>query len=144
MDFDTRVGAYGVIVQDGALLLSLWQGPTESIWTLPGGGIELGEQPEQACLREIEEETGYTARLDGLLGVISRTIDAEHRARPRQRSRSLLVVQVLYRAEIVSGALRAEIGGSSIDAAWIPLSELDRHRTSPHVVRALELAGVHR
>jgi 8-oxo-dGTP diphosphatase len=142
MDFDTRVGAYGVIVQDGTLLLSLWQGPREAIWTLPGGGIELGEQPEQACLREIEEETGYTARLDGLLGVISRTIDAEHRVRRRQRA--LLAVQVLYRAEIVSGQLRAEVGGSSIDAAWLPLDELHQHRTSPHVHRALELAGVSR
>jgi 8-oxo-dGTP diphosphatase len=142
MDFDTRVGAYGVIVQDGTLLLSLWQGPLEAIWTLPGGGIELGEQPEQACVREIEEETGYMARLDGLLGVISRTIDAEHRVSRRQRA--LLAVQVLYRAEIVSGQLRAEVGGSSIDAAWIPLEELHRHRTSPHVHRALELAGVRR
>ncbi|MDI3329625.1 MAG: NUDIX domain-containing protein [Micrococcus sp.] len=142
MDFDTRVGAYGVIVQDGTLLLSLWQGPREAIWTLPGGGLELGEQPEQACLREIEEETGYTARLDGLLGVISRTIDAEHRTHHRQRA--LLAVQVLYRAEIVSGRLRPEVGGSSVDAAWIPLDELHRHRTSPHVHRALTLAGAHR
>ncbi len=143
MDFDTRVGAYGVIVQDGTLLLSLWQGPREALWTLPGGGIELGEQPEQACLREIEEETGYTARLDGLLGVISRTIDPEHRT-SRHRQRALLAVQVLYRAEIISGQLRPEIGGSSIDAAWIALDELHRHPTSPHVRRALELAGVSR
>lgn len=142
MDFDTRVGAYGVIVRDGTLLLSLWQGPREAIWTLPGGGIELGEQPEQACVREIAEETGYTARLQGLLGVTSRTIDAEHRARPGQRS--LLAVQVLYRADIVSGRLRPEVGGSSIDAAWIPLAGLDAHRMSPHVHRALELAGVSR
>ncbi|MGD6979839.1 MULTISPECIES: NUDIX hydrolase [Citricoccus] len=142
MDFDTRAGAYGVIVQDGALLLSLWQGPREAIWTLPGGRIELGEQPEQACLREIEEETGYTARLDGLLGVISRTIEPEHRTHATRRS--LLAVQVLYRAEIVSGRLRAEVGGSSIDAAWLPLDELHRHPTSPHVHRALDLAGVRR
>lgn len=141
MDFDTRVGAYGVIVRDGTLLLSLWQGPRQAVWTLPGGGIELGEQPEQACLREIEEETGYAARLDGLLGVISRTIDAEHRIH-RAQQRSLLAVQVLYRAEVVSGRLRAEVDGSSIDAAWIPLEELHRHPTSPHVGRALELAGV--
>jgi 8-oxo-dGTP diphosphatase len=140
MDFDTRVGAYGVIVQDGTLLMSLWEGPLEALWTLPGGRIELGEQPEQACLREIEEETGYTARLDGLLGVISRTIDAEHRT--HDLNRALLTVQVLYRAEIVSGHLRAEVGGSSSDAAWIPLDELHRHPTSPHVLRALDLAGV--
>ncbi|QCU77619.1 NUDIX domain-containing protein [Citricoccus sp. SGAir0253] len=142
MDFDTRVGAYGVIVRDDTLLLSLWDGPVEALWTLPGGGMELGEQPEQACVREIEEETGYRARLQGLVGVTSRTIDGAHRA--THPGRPLLAVQVIYRAEVVSGVLRPEVGGSSIDAAWIPLDELHRHRTSQNVHRALELAGVGR
>ena len=33
------------------------------VWVLPGGGIDLGEKPEDAALREVEEETGYKARL---------------------------------------------------------------------------------
>jgi 8-oxo-dGTP diphosphatase len=140
MDFDTRVGAYGVVVQQNALLLSLWQGPRENVWTLPGGGMELGEQPEEACVREIHEETGYQAELGGLLGVTSRTIQAERRL--RRPGVPLLTVQVIYRAEVVAGELRPETDGSSIDAAWIPLEDLDRHRVSPTVLRALDLAGV--
>ena len=38
MDFDTRVGAYGVVLQEDRLLMSLWDGPTHPVWTLPGGG----------------------------------------------------------------------------------------------------------
>ena len=139
MDFDSRVGAYGVVIRERTLLMSLWQGPTENIWTLPGGQVELGEQPDEACVREILEETGYHAELGELLGVTSRTIEGGRRlSRP---GRPLLTVQVLYRADVVSGQLRPEVDGSSIDAAWIPLADLHRHRTSPTVHRALELAG---
>lgn len=144
MDFDTRVGAYGVVLQEDRLLLSLWDGPAHPVWTLPGGGMELGETPEQSCVREIEEETGYRADLQDLLGVTSRTIPAERRLNGQPAP--LLAVQIIYRAQIISGALRPEVGGSSIDAQWLSRAELDRlradepHRVSATVWTGLELA----
>lgn len=37
------------------------------VWNYPGGGIEEGETPEQACIREVEEETGYLVKITSLL-----------------------------------------------------------------------------
>lgn len=149
MEFDTRVGAYGVVLEEDRLLMSLWDGPRHPVWTLPGGGMEPGEQPEQSCVREIHEETGYRARPTGLLGVISRTIPTAQRLHSvGWQGRPLLGVQVLYRAERVSGTLRAEVGGSSIDATWMPLAELGRllhaepDLVSPHVAAGLDRAGI--
>ena len=79
---DTRVGAYAVIVQDGAVLLSHWnpRHPTlRGAWSLPGGGMEIGEQPAETAVREVLEETGFTVELDELLGVHSRHMEPGER-----------------------------------------------------------------
>ena len=41
----------------------------EGQWTIPWGQIDRGESPSAAVLREIEEEAGVIARIEGLLGV---------------------------------------------------------------------------
>ncbi len=38
------------------------------VWVLPGGGIDPGESPENAAIREILEETGLTVKIERLIG----------------------------------------------------------------------------
>lgn len=38
------------------------------VWVLPGGGIDPGETPEHAVVREILEETGFQVKVDRLVG----------------------------------------------------------------------------
>lgn len=38
------------------------------VWVLPGGGIDAAESPEEAIVREILEETGFTVKVDRLVG----------------------------------------------------------------------------
>jgi 8-oxo-dGTP diphosphatase len=54
-----RPSAYGIIIRDGQILLT----QQYKKFMLPGGGIELGETPEQAVIREVKEETGFDVRL---------------------------------------------------------------------------------
>ncbi|MDP8216831.1 MAG: NUDIX hydrolase [Candidatus Kaelpia imicola] len=43
--------------------------PGMNKWALPGGFIELNETPQDACLRELKEETGIKGKITGLIGV---------------------------------------------------------------------------
>lgn len=52
-----RPSAYGIVIHEGKILLTNEFGG----YTLPGGGVDLGEKPEAAVLREIKEETGIDA-----------------------------------------------------------------------------------
>jgi 8-oxo-dGTP diphosphatase len=51
--------------ESGEILLLKWRDPIDAhvFWEPPGGGIEAGEEPHQAAVRELYEETGYTSEL---------------------------------------------------------------------------------
>jgi 8-oxo-dGTP diphosphatase len=69
----------GVVLRDddGRILLIRRRG--EGTWGIPGGGVEPGESWASAALRECREETGWTATMDGLLGVYSDPTTQVHR-----------------------------------------------------------------
>jgi len=54
------IGAFGIIFDESGRVL-LCHRTDSDIWNLPGGGVELGETPVEAVIREINEETGLTA-----------------------------------------------------------------------------------
>jgi 8-oxo-dGTP diphosphatase len=70
----SRKRAAAVIIRDGRLLMVRQRGTGPSgrhdgqeCWTLPGGGIQPGETPEQAVMREVAEETGLEPLTAGFL-----------------------------------------------------------------------------
>lgn len=132
-----RVASYAVIVRDERLLMARWTGGEGApLWALPGGGVEHGEDPYDAVVREVEEETGYLVEVTGLLGV-----GASRRLVPARFGRGVDAhgVRVLYEARITGGELRDEIGGSTDRAAWHPLAEVAELRRSDAVDIALGL-----
>ena len=118
---DMRVAAYAVITDvDGRVLLAHWVEGRRAAWTLPGGGLEEGEDPERAVRREVREETGFRVVVDELLGIHSRVIPAESRLSTDAQG-PLHALRIVYRAHIVGGRLRHEIGGSTDRAEWFSL-----------------------
>lgn len=56
--FNVRV--YGILVEDGKLLVSDEYIKEHEITKLPGGGLEFGEGPIECIIREFKEETNLT------------------------------------------------------------------------------------
>ena len=53
-----RHGVYGILVENNKVLMVKTQSGPLSIWNFPGGGIDSGENEEQALVRECREEIG--------------------------------------------------------------------------------------
>jgi len=136
-EYDTRLAAYAVVVDAGRILLALWNEELPLKWTLPGGGVELDETPEEAAVREAREETGYEVALGRILGLHSNVVPAERRLRPSAKPRRDL--RILFEAQVTGGELRHETSGTTDEARWIPLAEVSSVPRVPHVDLALAL-----
>lgn len=137
---ETRVAAYAVVERRGRMLLTHWRRGHLHGWTLPGGGLEAGEDPRDAVVREVFEETGLEARVGKLIGVDSRVMVREEV--PAGVDPELHTIRIIYRASVKDGPLRHEVGGTSDEARWVPLGEVRSLRTLSLVQVGARMAGI--
>lgn len=69
--YKVRTGAYAILPTEGGLLLTHQDAPEPEV-QLPGGGIDPGESPVQALIREVYEETGWRISRPRRLGAYRR------------------------------------------------------------------------
>jgi ADP-ribose pyrophosphatase YjhB (NUDIX family) len=118
----TRVAAYGLVVDDRGQILLVRISPGYTAvgqWTLPGGGLDFGEEPAHGAIRELEEETGYRGEIERLEFVGSWTRGPI----PSEGWGPFHAIQIVYRMRITGGELRHETDESTDMAAWVPLAE---------------------
>ena len=61
MQYKLWNGASAIIIKDNRVLMIRTK--NSNSWSIPSGGLEVGETVEEACIREIKEETGYEAKV---------------------------------------------------------------------------------
>lgn len=134
-----RAGAYAVIRRGSQVLLTRLAHTGR--WTLPGGGIDPGEQPADSLAREVFEETGLALDDVRLAGVS--TARWTGRA-PDGVVEDFHAVQVIYTAEVDPEAVPrvVERDGSTSAVAWVDLADVPTMPLTYAVRSGLGLVGI--
>ena len=85
------------------------------VWSLPKGHLEEGETPEDAAIREVEEETGIRGRVLAPLGVIDFWFIAENRRIHKTVHHYLMEA---------SGGELSDEDAEVVEVAWFPLTDV--------------------
>jgi RimJ/RimL family protein N-acetyltransferase len=149
-----RIGAVVAVVDRGRVLLT--QREDFWVWCLPGGGIEEGESPAQAAVREAREETGLEVEVSHLVGTHAAVVAGGRRVPARLRGachgrdaaagpvrgggRALLRPGRAARATVLAPPLPHQ--GSTRGRGWRCVAVHGRRRTTVLLAcRALRSAG---
>jgi len=108
-------GASGVVLDDADAVL-LVRRTDNGEWSLPAGMVDVGEQPAEAALREIYEETGVEARIERLAGVAMHPVMYPNGDRCE-------VLHVWFRCRAVGGTARVN-DDESTDVSWFRVDAL--------------------
>ena len=133
-----RVAAYALVLREGPdgeevlLTRNSARGPHPGQWTLPGGGIDHGEEPRQTVVREVREETSLACAVGDVLDIGSTHFEG---TAPSGRREDFHALQLVFAAEVSDGEPAVlEVGGTTDAVAWVPV---DRLGTEEHPVRDL-------
>lgn len=133
-----RIAAYGLALCDGGILLARasYLSDLPGRWSLPGGGVDHGEHPEQTVVREFLEETGLAVSIGGECAVFSDVMDIA------SKGIRLHHVRLCYPVTVTGGTLRNEFQGTTDLAQWVrPEDAIKLPPIASFVTAAIESAA---
>lgn len=115
-----RLGCSALIRDESGNKVLLTKRADNGQWCLPGGGVDPGETVEEACLREIDEETGLKARVIRLLGIYS----DPNKLVEYPDGNKVQIVALSFEVEIVGGELG--LSNETTDFGYFTLAEIEK------------------
>ncbi|UCG13814.1 MAG: NUDIX hydrolase [Deltaproteobacteria bacterium] len=130
------VGVGAVIFKDNQVVLARrGRAPAYGAWSLPGGGVELGETLEAAIIREVFEEIGLGIEVEKLVAVLDRIFLDE----AGQVKYHYVLIDFL--CQITSGKMRAS--SDALSCALVPMEATAPYRLSRETLEVIRRAYQH-
>ncbi len=125
-----RERACAIVIEEGQILLMHRRKAGIEYYTVPGGKIEPGETPEEACFREVLEETGLTVEIMREFAVLSNLGRTEHYFRARKLSGDL---------QLGGPEIERQSEANFYEPMWVSLDRLSEYRLLPEEIRVMIL-----
>lgn len=127
--FEGKIAQKVIIVVDNKVLLIRDPRMKEVIWEIPGGRMNIDEEPREAVAREIMEE----------LGVAIEVGEVVHMEQFIQTNEDMRAFVIVYKAALVDSSKQfspdvTEVG----EIVWVSQSELSNYPLFPEYKRALD------
>jgi 8-oxo-dGTP diphosphatase len=128
MEFRYRIAVRGIVKHEGKFLLlkraKLARGEN-GFWELPGGGQDFGESPEEALIRELDEETGLTVTIENPVCVWHHL-----------RENNVQIIGMTYTCKAIT--TEVVLSDEHSEYAWVTKEELDAYKVFPELINELE------
>ncbi len=131
-----RIAAYAVSTDaDGRVLLvrASTRSGTPGVWSLPGGAVDHGEDPNHTVVRETAAETGLSVAVNRLRDVL-----ADMRSLPH-RGVTIHTDRLIYEVSVRGGTLVDRVGRPTDLARWHTRDEIEKLKLRPFTAAALGL-----
>ena len=117
---------------DTVLLVHRAQAPFRGLWSLPGGSIEPGESASEAALRELKEESGTTAKIEGVVENVELAVTDDD-------GRPLTWRLAMFYGRYAGGSLQP--GSDASDANWVAIADLEKLSLTEGTASLIRLAA---
>jgi len=113
------VGVGAVLIkEDKIALIKRGNEPSRGKWTVPGGLVELAESPEQAVIREAQEETSLAVDNPTLIDVVS-NVDLDENGKVKYH-----YVIIDYLVHVKNGI--AQAASDAMELRWVAFEEVEK------------------
>ena len=116
---------------DTVLLVQRARAPFRGLWSLPGGSIEPGESAREAAFRELKEEAGITAEIEGVVENVELTAMDD--------GKPVTWRLAMFYGRYAGGSLQP--GSDASDTNWVVIADLEKLSLTVGTASLIRLAA---